>query len=218
MNSQKIYQENAFRILGVFADSSRTAVRDIHQSLRIRARVGGLGSVSDPLSFLDTIERSESSIRDAFNKLEDPKSRLRERLFWFSGSTSVDNEAIARLTAKDMQGAVHHWESAEDIGSNANLARLYHAFCITRDPDAGDLRLWATDLTKWRAILENDEFWAQFVDLELESEFEPLATMADIDALREEAWTLVIDASRVLAQEAIDSQRNEIARRHLDWV
>ncbi|MCP4351880.1 MAG: hypothetical protein GY795_40980 [Desulfobacterales bacterium] len=91
-----LYQENAFRILGIPSNSTRTCVRNAQQALRTRAKVGGLKSVDDPMPFLADIERTESSVRDAFNKLENPQTRLRERLFWFAENTPADGKAIAK--------------------------------------------------------------------------------------------------------------------------
>jgi len=212
------YQENAYRVLGISANSSRTAARDSQQSLRTRFKVGGLIAVDDPLSFLNTVERSESSIRNAFNRLENPQSRLRERLFWFVNSTPADGKAIAQLTAKNLKGAVKTWHSTKGIESFANLARFYHAFCITKDPDAQKPQWWKAALGKWCATLGSDDFWEQFIDAEIESGFEPLATVSDIQALREESWEIVFKPSSVFLQQAITEGKYDVARRHLDLI
>lgn len=213
-----IYEENAFRILGVSANASWKTIRDTQQSLRIRAKVGGLGSLDDPLGFLNTVERTESSIREAFNKLENPRSRLHESLFWFSNNTRLDEQALNQLCTNNPKEAIKSWESAKSVTAAANLARLFHAQAVFKDPDANDTKLWFSAFRRWSAILENDEFWDNFADLETKSRFEPAASKGDLNALREESWSLVLDVSSHIIQEAVASCRDDLLHRYLNLI
>ena len=215
---EKLYQDNAFRILGASANSNRTAIRDAHQALRTRVKVGSLATIDDPLSILDTLELNEAKIRDAFNRLENSSFRLRERLFWFEANSSTDKDALAKLTSKDFDGALHLLGSDRNYSSTANLARLLHASCIIRDPDAKDVGLWTKALKNWQITLESDDYWEHFIDVEMESGFDPLAVISDIIALREESWKLVLQPSLSFLQSAIDSNGYEVAQRHLHLI
>src|SRR3990172_7314020 len=212
------YQENAFRILGVSAKAPLKTVRDAYSTLKQRAKLGGIGLVDDPLSFLSTIERSEPNVRDAFNKLQNLQTRLKERLFWFTNSTRADKDALARLTSKDPTKAIQIWESDQNYTSIANLARLRHAICIFKDPNVQDTHLWMKALGSWRIIIESDDFWKHFTDIELDSGFEPSAIVSDIEILREDSWELVLKPSIVLAQNAINEAKYDVVRRHLDLI
>jgi len=212
------YQENAFRILGVSANATLKTVRDAYNTLKQRGKLGGLGLVDDPLCFLSNIERSEPNVRDAFNKLQNPQTRLKERLFWFTNSTYADEDALVRLASKDPKKAIQIWESDQNYTSIANLARLRHAICIFKDPDVQDTHLWMKALGSWRIIIESDDFWKHFTDIELDSGFEPSAIVSDIEILREDSWELVLKPSIVLAQNAINEAKYDVVRRHLDLI
>src|SRR3990170_4514625 len=212
------YQENAFRILGVSANATLKTVRDAYSTLKQRGKLGGLGLVDDPLCFLSTIDRSEPNVRDAFNKLQNLQTRLKERLFWFTNSTRADKDALARLTSKDPTKAIQIWESDQNYTSIANLARLRHTICIFKDPDVQDTHLWMKALGSWRIIIESDDFWKRFTDVELDSGFEPSAIVSDIEILREDSWELVLKPSIVLAQNAINEAKYDVVRRHLDLI
>lgn len=215
---EKLYWDNAFRILGVSANSNRTVIRDAQQALRTRVKAGSSATIDDPLSILDTIGLNEAKIRDAFNRLENSSFRLRERLFWFEANTSTDKDALAKLNSKDFNGALHLLGSDRNYSSTANLARLLHASCIIRDPDAKDVGLWTEALKNWQITIESDDYWEHFIDLEMESGFEPLAVISDIIALREESWKSVLQPSVNFLQSAIDSDGHEVAQRHLHLI
>lgn len=214
----KLYRDNAFRILGVSVNSNRTVIRDAQQALRTRVKAGSSATIDDPLSTFDAIELNEAKIRDAFNRLENSSFRLRERLFWFEANTSTDKDTLVKLNSKDFNGALHLLESDRNYSSTANLARLLHASCIIEDPDAKDVGLWTKALKNWQTTLENDDYWEYFLDVEMRSGFEPLATVSDVIALRKESWKLVLQPSVNFLQSAIDSDGYEVAQRHLHLI
>jgi len=212
------YQENAFRLLGLPANATWIIVQHARQSLNVRVKAGGFYSVDDPLSFLNTVERNESSIRNAFNRLKKPQLRLRERLFWFTNTAPTGDKAFARLKDNDVEGAIQTWESEKNITSYANLARLFHSLCLFTDPNAKKPDLWKTALSKWRVVIENDDFWEYFRDIESESEFDPPATLSEINKLRHECWGLILDPSITIIRDAINNRRDEVARSHLNVI
>ncbi|KAF0207219.1 MAG: hypothetical protein FD167_5495, partial [bacterium] len=121
----KSYTKNAFRVLGLPANTTRKATRDAQQTLRTRLKAGGMAKIVDPLTCLSPIIRSETILRDAVAKLENPQTRLKERLFWFTSTTTVDDSALSSLKNKDLDSAIAYWNSGPLITSKANLARLY---------------------------------------------------------------------------------------------
>ncbi|MEA2067469.1 MAG: hypothetical protein U9O65_10355 [Thermotogota bacterium] len=212
------YQENAFRLLGLPANATWIIVQHARQSLNVRVKAGGFYSVDDPLSFLNTVERNESSIRNAFNRLKNPQLRLQERLFWFTNTAPTDDKAFTRLKDNDIEGAIQTWESEKNITSYANLARLFHSLCLFTDPGAKKADLWKTALSKWRVVIENDDFWEYFRDVESESEFDPPATLSEINGLRHECWKLILAPSITIIRNAINNRRDEVARSHLHVI
>lgn len=212
------YEENAFRILGVAANATWKTVLDVQTKLKQRAKVGGLKAMADPLFFLNTIERNDSTIRDAFNRLDRPKTRLLERLFWFTESNPADSKAISQLGAGEFLESIEIWQSARFISARANLARLLQAVAVLKDPDANDISLWKNAFESWCIILENKSFWHQFENIEKDSGVEPLASVSEFEVLREESWEIILEPSISLLQEALERSQNEVAARHLDLI
>ena len=91
-----MYDNNAFRILGIECNADRKTVRDVQQSSKVRAKLGGPINISDPLGFLNTISRDENSIRNAVTQIETPRTRISERLFWFVNINQKDGEALEK--------------------------------------------------------------------------------------------------------------------------
>lgn len=212
------YQDNAFRILGIPANASYAMIMDNFQAMKIRAKAGKVVQENDYLSSLCSIKLNETIIRDAFNKLLSPKIRLQERLFWLSNHTQDDKTAFARLLSKDLSGAIQIWENSQNIVSAANLARLYHAQCLIKDPNLLDLSLWQKALMKWLRALKDGDFWENFIDMEINSGFEPLVTSDEIDEIINKALELVLIPSLNFIHEAIDKKNDDIAQRHLDLI
>ncbi len=212
------YQDNAFRILGIPANASYAMIMDNFQSMKIRAKAGKVVQENDYLSSLCSIKLNETIIRDAFNKLLNPKARLQERLFWFSINSQDDENASALLSSKNLSESIQIWENSQSIVSVANLARLYHAQCLIKDPNLLDRSLWQNALMKWLQVLKDGEFWENFIDMEINSGFEPLASSDEIDELINKALELVLIPSLNFIHEAIDKKNDDIALRHIDLI
>lgn len=212
------YQDNAFRILGTPSNAKYSMITQIFQKLKIRVKAGKLVHDNDYLSPISSIELSEPMIRDAFNKLVNPKIRLQERLFWFCNSTQNDKNALARLLSNDLSGAIQIWETDQNYMSIANLARLYHANCIIKDPMLLDLCLWQKAIGNWCTIIKDGDFWENFIDIEMNSGFEPLASHDEIDEVIKTNVELILRPSINFIQDAIDKERDEVAQRHLKII
>ncbi len=212
------YQDNAFRILGTPSNASYAMIMDNFQTMKIRAKAGKLAHDNDYLSPICSINLNETIIRDAFNKLLNPKIRLQERLFWFSISSRDDENASALLLSKKLSGAIQIWEKSQNIVSEANLARLYHAQCLIKDPNLLDLALWQKALNKWLQVLKDGNFWENFIDMEINAGFEPFATNDEIDELIKRVFELVLVPSLNIIHEVIDKKNDDVAQRHLDLI
>ncbi|MCI0615294.1 hypothetical protein L0244_20065 [bacterium] len=213
-----VYEENAFRVLGVAANATWKTVRDVQNKLKLRAKVGGLNAMADPLFFLNTIERNDSTIRDAFNRLDRPETRLLERLFWFTESNPADAKAIRQLGAGEFLESIEIWQSARFISARANLARLLHAVAVMRDPNADDISLWKNAFESWRITLENDAFWQQFENIEKKSGVESVADASEFEDLKGKSWEIILEPSMSLLQKALDRSQYDITARHLDLI
>ena len=147
------YVNNPFRVLGLYANATRTEVRSTQQRMRMRAKAGATSSSNDPLSFLFQADVSESAIRDAFNELENPTKRLNARLFWFDKSSPEDDEAIESLLNGDVTTAIGIWSRTNEPVAAHNLAVLLHCIELASCTDTEVTSPPKPAFPQWRRLL-----------------------------------------------------------------
>lgn len=105
------YQNNAFRILGLKPDVSIKQI--VHRVNEIKVKKSlGIEVVYDyDFMWMGPLDRTESSVTNALQRLENPVARLREEIFWFWFDTNRDKQAIDYLTQNDRQAAHNTWKT-----------------------------------------------------------------------------------------------------------
>jgi len=102
-------QNNPFRVIGVFADSSQ---RDIErQRARIKAflNVGKEIKFDTDLDFIPLPQRDEITINNAFSNIQLNQNRLNHSLFWFVNAGIFDETAFNYLKEGDSEKALEIW-------------------------------------------------------------------------------------------------------------
>ncbi len=117
----KIINENPYRLLGIYSNSSvKERVANINR-LKSFLRVGR--SVSFPLDLpelLPAVNRTNESVAKAESDLALPKEQLRYAQFWFVKATTVDDIAFNNLTGGNVDKAISIWEKKENVSSLQN--------------------------------------------------------------------------------------------------
>lgn len=210
------YSQNAYRLLGLLAGARRASVLEAQQTLKVRAKAGRLGSSSDLLSPFDPLRQNDSTVRDAFNRLETSHRRIREWLFWFEGLREVNGEISAVFLTGDASRARDLWTAAGDAIGRANIVRLSHAEIISRDPRMEDIQSWTMVFRGWVDALSGEDLWSRLLESEASSSFEPSATVSEINELREASWGLVLEPSLSLVREGGESEAGLRGKRHME--
>jgi tetratricopeptide (TPR) repeat protein len=221
INSKEIttfYDINSYRILGAESNANRIKIRDSQQSLKARAKLGGPISISDPLGLLKTISRDENTIRTALNQIDQPKTRIYERLFWFFNIDQRDAEALDKLKEGHYNDAVRIWNASDELSASINLAILFHAYYITKDISAVNIEKWKRVFKRWKTLLNNEKYWIFLEKIEQQSEFEPLATSDDFDTLKTEVWKILLTPNIDCMKKARDMNLDDIVQRHIELI
>lgn len=116
-----IVQNNPYRLLGIYSNSSTKERVANHNRLKAFLKVGK--AVSFPLdipSLLPPIERTAENVSEADAKLTLPNGRLHYAQFWFVKATQMDDDAMNHLIAGNMQNAQTIWEKEENVSSLQN--------------------------------------------------------------------------------------------------
>jgi len=215
---QTLYDTNAFRILGITSNVDRRTLRNVQQSSKARAKLGGSVNIPDPLGFLNTILRDEKLIRDAQNRIESSKSRITERLFWFLNVNQNDSDALEKLKEGRYNDAVQIWTASDELSASINLAILYHAYYLSKDIDAGKTEKWKRVFERWQNLFNNEKYWEFFKSIEHYSEFEPLVTDDEFDTAKNKVWRLLLQPNIDCINVAIEKNLDNIVKRHLELI
>lgn len=114
-----ILQNNPYRLLGVYSNSSTKERLANHNRMKAFLKVGK--PVSFPLDlpqYLGAINRTEASVTDADAELTLPKDQILYGQFWFIKTTPLDEVAFNHLFAGEI-------DKAEEIWQKENAYRLY---------------------------------------------------------------------------------------------
>ena len=133
----ELYQQNAFRLLGLPVDTTPRDIAREAERLQLRERLGSGAPAAEGVFPLDPAPGADM-IREAIQRLRDPERRLVDEFFWFwperFGESRTDL-ALTALAGGDMQAAVDIWRAQEQAGDGSavalhNLAILAHVTAL----------------------------------------------------------------------------------------
>ncbi len=171
----EIYQDNAFRVLNLSVSASnREIVRQLDK-FRLQQKRGANKPVQKVFPF--DLSSGLDEIREAEQRLRDPKRRMVAELFWFwslQGDANQPDEALLALSRGDIEVAYELWLGEENgINQNAvathNLAVLSHLKALQAETSTSSLSPiqqrqrdsnWREAYKRWNSLLHNREFEA----------------------------------------------------------
>lgn len=160
MNTLK---NNAYHILGLDITASEKEILKRSKEIINRLKIDDYPEYDLDIGIFKDF-RTEDAVKEALQRLQAPKKRIKEYFFWFQIADSVDEQALGLLKTKDYLNAIRIWQNAAE-GESAkaflykrNLAILY---CIVLSVE-NDQHYLQDSLNIWKAILDSDKFWASF--------------------------------------------------------
>jgi hypothetical protein len=220
-----LFRQNAFRIVGLLADASDSAIRKQAERLQFQVRHGGnAGQSVGPLP-LDAEPLTEL-VPEAIQRLRDPERRFFEEFFWFwpQPGREKNDAAIAALSNRDVDAAVEIWSGevgrADDGGRAChNLAVMFHTLALdvehARQFETISAKLrkvqysyWQKGLSQWQGLLSDERFW-NILNLRVAELNDPRLTNETGRQLRSALPVILLLISAQLAASA--SERGAIA-------
>ncbi|HVZ41479.1 MAG TPA: hypothetical protein VHI13_19515 [Candidatus Kapabacteria bacterium] len=225
------YADNPYHVLDAFANETRSEIQarmldTIALAQTAPPRPAGL------FSLIEYPERTPQHLNDAWKKLNDIRWRLQSRLLWFTNTSDGDRAAFSALKEDDLRRAVETWEADMSVGARANRARLFHILAIAREtfnidggrsgpnglPVPAYVRefTWRRAMKAWKEVLADDAFWEMFAQQDRASGLMPLAGISEVKALRDNAWTVLMEPSREMLHRLVSQREYGQARDYID--
>lgn len=156
-------KNNAYHILGLDISASEKDILKRSKEIINRLRADDIHGYDLDIGLFKDF-RTEDAVKDALQRLQAPKKKLKEYFFWIQIADSIDEQALGLLQKKDYLNAVRVWQKAAEGQSTKaffykkNLAILYCLILSAEDNKEYLQRSLAT----WKELVGSDRFWASF--------------------------------------------------------
>ena len=161
-----ILGNNAYYVLGL-----DTAVSQKDILKRSKEIINRLEIDEVPIYNLDFVLfgnfRTKETVKEALQKLQMPKKRIREYFFWFQIVDEVDEQAFKLIKTRNYKKAIHVWEVVSEGESvqaylyKKNLAILYLLLLVIEDNE----KYLQNSLSLWKLLIDSEKFWISFAKI-----------------------------------------------------
>ena len=112
---------NPYRVMGVFASSSKKEIVANIARIKANLRVGKQVSFdTDFTQILPSIIRNSDILQEAESSISLPEGQIRCAQFWFIQQNEFDKIAISNLIVGNVSQAISIWEKKENVSSLQN--------------------------------------------------------------------------------------------------
>lgn len=156
-------KNNAYHILGLDTSASEKNILKRTKEIINRLKSEDYPNYDLDIGLFDDF-RTEDTVRDALQRLQAPRKRIKEYFFWFQIADSIDEQVLGLFKLKDYLNAIRTWQSVSEGQSTKalfykkNLAILY---CLTLSTEDNKDYL-RSSLLAWKELVESDKFWTSF--------------------------------------------------------
>ena len=156
-------KNNAYHILGLDTSANERGILKRSKEIINRLKADDNPSYDIDLWLFEDF-RTEDIVKDALQRLQAPKKRIKEYFFWFQIADSIDEQVLGLFKIKDYLNAIRTWENASSVqGTKAffykkNLAILY-CLVLSAEDNKDYLR---SSLMAWKELIDSDKFWSSF--------------------------------------------------------
>ncbi len=158
---------NSYNILGLDNSSSEKEVLRRSKEVANLLKIDEVPDYSSDIGEVKGI-RTEQSVKEAVQKLSEPKKRIKECFFWFDIQDSIDEKAISQIKEGDYSGAIKLWKEACEGSSSKgffykkNLAILY-TLLLSIGGHKDDYAKASVGL--WEELIKSEKFWENYTKL-----------------------------------------------------
>lgn len=198
-------QENSYRVLGLSANITATDAHKAASAMRKLTLLGVSDTSESDFPALGPVSRTESALRSAIGRLENPSHRIADRLFWFH--SSADDSPVE-------VDPDHAREPLKKAGRDHDLS-LRFLFSLYSNPTSiPDRSAWTDALRTWQISISSEDYWKFTYVIEQLGGFEPAANTDEIRLLRSNALLMAAEPLMMMARQAVvdgEEQAIEVA-------
>jgi len=176
--SIRIIQNNPFRVLGLYAESTEREIAKQVNNLLTYIDIGKTPTFIKDISCLTECSRTKESIDEARRQIEQREYRLFYSFFWFSKADSVDEFVMEILAEGNFEKAIQLWEKSVKKAVNINESTYGHNEIENGIVD-GLFIPFLLENYEIDNILSNDDERQDFIDLLRHYANETLQFMSD---------------------------------------
>lgn len=156
-------KNNAYHILGLDTSASERDVLKRSKEIINHLKIDETPDYDIDLG-LSKGFRTEDAVKDALQRLQASKKRIKEYFFWFQIADGIDEQVLGLFKIKDYLNAIRVWQNAAEGQSTKsffykkNLAILY---CLVLSVEDNNDYL-QNSLVAWKELVDSDKFWSSF--------------------------------------------------------
>ncbi|MFZ1736235.1 MAG: hypothetical protein WAU31_04845, partial [Candidatus Moraniibacteriota bacterium] len=159
-------KNNAYHILGLDTSASEADILKRSKEIINRLRVDNIPKYDLDIDLFENF-RNEKIIKDALQRLQLSKKRIREYFFWFQIADGIDEQALKLVKSKDYKAAVQVWKVAsQEETTKAYLYKKNLAILEFLLLEAGNGKEYLqSSVLLWRSLIDSEKFWTLFFKL-----------------------------------------------------
>jgi hypothetical protein len=156
-------KNNAYHILGLDTSASEKEILKRSKEIINHLNADDLPTYDLDIGLFEDF-RTQDAVRDALQRLQAPKKKIKEYFFWFQIADGVDEQVLGLFKLKDYLNAIRTWQNAAEGHTTKaffykkNLAILY-CLVLSAEDNAEYLK---SSLIVWKELIDSDKFWASF--------------------------------------------------------
>lgn len=237
MCTENVYNDNAFHLLGLRTTATPRQIRRRREDIESAKTFGGDSWENEFKCLMGNRPiPTQEEVEEAFNRLEDPESRIISEFFWM-WPIDDDDTALEALAKGRRGAALDIWEQiALGFGKKRtiaqhNLAVAYQFYAIDAELQALNVNdgyipdefrpkiqaYWNKSFSCWEELADNDEFWEIF-ETRMREFDDPRLTGGFIRRFRAEFPIAFDNINAQLAAQYAKKSCFDDAKRHVDYM
>jgi hypothetical protein len=185
-------ESNAFRILGLPGTASQQAIEQAARRMRIWPDEKRIPPTAWDLPWVGKLSRSKNALEQAVARLNEPTSRVEERLLWFHAASAM----LKDQTPVSIQSIVPQLASSTNWAEKHDAALASYRAAMLLDPEMSDPRRWRSVVKTFGELAKSDDYLDYLLQVESTGDFEKRAEP-------DEVASAVVELPRSFAQRFI---------------